>query len=1007
MIEFRALGALDLRTAEGVEVRSILAQPKRVALLAYLTLHAPAGYVRRDTLLALFWPESTTEHARASLRKGLHFLRRALGEAVIVTRGAEEVGIDLSRLGCDAVEFRRLLEAGEPARALELYRGELLKGFHISAAPEFEAWLDSQRAELREQAAQASWAVAAEAEAASEVERAAEAGRRAVALSRDEEAAVRRLMTLLGRMGDREGALRAYEEYAGRLLREYEAVPLEETQGLLEALRAVPSPGPSAVERGAWSVEREPGADPFPLSRKRDRGPGGEGAVPERGSGGDGPAGSGAGVLRSTSRETARERSRSPHPLRPQVVLALSLLLLLATGAALLARLRSPPAPLASSDLIAVLPFTYHGSGEHDYLSEGIVRLLSTNLDGAGTLRSVDSRVLLGALEQGGLRPDSPESGRALAQRFGAGIFVLGHVIEAGGRLRITAVVYDQSQPARSEAEITVEGESTLLFELVDQLTTRLLAARSATPGQRLKQLAALTTHSIPALKAFLEGEQAYRAARYGAALDAFRRAVAADSTFALAYYRMSTAAVWTGAGDMELAGRVGAMRFRDRLAPRDRRLVEAWDRQSVAYTADAEPLYEAVLARYPDDFEAWMQLAEARFHWKPMFGHSVLESRAAFERVLGYEPDNAPALIHLARLAALERRLAAFDTLAARLLRNRPDPERELELAALRAALRRDNAARAQVLQQLGRVEPDQRLRLVNSLVLYANDLEGAVEVLRPLSAPERDAERRAQTYDLLAVLELARGRWRAVQQETGALARFRPAGGTQWRAASATLPLLALARPELEAIRGELLHAPLARVDELGLREPSRLYLLGRLSVRLGDPLAALGYAAELERLRDAEGAPWGQPFAALVRAEVARQGGQGEEALRQLGEPRHQREYQQAGMISAGADARWLRAELLREVGREEEALRWYASFPDPSNFFYDPHYLAPSHLRRAEIYERRGEHAQAAEHYRRFVELWQDTDPELQPLVEQARGRLGDARRTDITPPQIGG
>lgn len=79
-----------------------------------------------------------------------------------------------------------------------------------------------------------------------------------------------------------------------------------------------------------------------------------------------------------------------------------------------------------------------------------------------------------------------------------------------------------------------------------------------------------------------------------------------------------------------------------------------------------------------------------------------------------------------------------------------------------------------------------------------------------------------------------------------------------------------------------------------------------------------------------------------------------------------------------------------QLLRELGRDEEALRWYASFPDPS--VYDLMFLAPAQLRRAEIHDRRGERPQAAEHYRRFLELWQDADPELQPLVTQARQRL---------------
>jgi hypothetical protein len=53
-----------------------------------------------------------------------------------------------------------------------------------------------------------------------------------------------------------------------------------------------------------------------------------------------------------------------------------------------------------------------------------------------------------------------------------------------------------------------------------------------------------------------------------------------------------------------------------------------------------------------------------------------------------------------------------------------------------------------------------------------------------------------------------------------------------------------------------------------------------------------------------------------------------------------------------------------------------------------------YLAPSHLRQAEIYDRRGDPRQAVKHYRRFIELWSNADPELQPVVDGARKRVAE-------------
>src|SRR5205809_5579888 len=94
MIEFRLLGTLHLIDAAGREVKSLLTRPRRLALLAYLAAATPRGLHRRDSLLALFWPELDQEHARAALRQALHVVRDALGADVIVTRGDEDVGSD-------------------------------------------------------------------------------------------------------------------------------------------------------------------------------------------------------------------------------------------------------------------------------------------------------------------------------------------------------------------------------------------------------------------------------------------------------------------------------------------------------------------------------------------------------------------------------------------------------------------------------------------------------------------------------------------------------------------------------------------------------------------------------------------------------------------------------------------------------------------------------------------------------------------------------------------------
>ena len=237
MIELRTLGAVDVRGASGQELRGVLAQPKRLALLVYLALARPRGYQRRDVLLALFWPESDQQHSRAALRKAVHVVRRALGDRVLVGRGDEEVGLADGAVWCDAVAFEQAL--GErPADAVELYRGDLLEGFFVSGAPDFERWVDGERGRLREQAAAATWALAEQAAAEERDEHAVHWARRAMAFTPTDEAALRRLVTLLYRMGDRAAAMHVYTEFAARLQQEYGVRPSAETRGLIELVKA-------------------------------------------------------------------------------------------------------------------------------------------------------------------------------------------------------------------------------------------------------------------------------------------------------------------------------------------------------------------------------------------------------------------------------------------------------------------------------------------------------------------------------------------------------------------------------------------------------------------------------------------------------------------------------------------------------------------------------------------------------------------------------------------------
>jgi len=264
MIEFRALGAVELTGADGRELGEVLAQPKRLALLAYMAIGHPPQFRRRDTLVGYFWPELDTERARAALRQGVHFLRRFLGASVIIGRGEEELGLDRAQFQCDATVFDSEVDAGHVSKALEIYRGELLEGFFVSGAtPEFEQWLDSERQRLRRRASESAWLAAEQQAAAGKQSAAAQLARRAAGLAPDDEAVLRRLISALDELGDRSGAVHAYEKFASRLAAEYAVEPSIQTKALIEAVRsrAQPHSPRAATQDVAAALEARRAAD--------------------------------------------------------------------------------------------------------------------------------------------------------------------------------------------------------------------------------------------------------------------------------------------------------------------------------------------------------------------------------------------------------------------------------------------------------------------------------------------------------------------------------------------------------------------------------------------------------------------------------------------------------------------------------------------------------------------------------------------------------------------------
>lgn len=991
---------MDLRHDDGVEVRSVLAQPRRVALLAYLALESVDGTVRRDTLLGIFWPESDAARARGALRNAVHFLRRSLGRDAIESRGDEELRVSPERVRCDAVEFGRLLDDGRPEEALERCRGELLEGFFISGAPEFERWVDGAREGFRRRAVGTAAALAEVAEAEGRLSLAVQHARHATTLAPYDERGYLRLARLLWKAGDRPGVLTAREALAERLA-ECGLEPSAEAAALLGELEDAPPPA-SPVPTVGPSLPPPPirPTTGRPLPRERIVAAA-SGDAPEGSTGGrDEPRGPGA---RPDGVEQAGRRGR----IRA-VLLGTIGLTLLVTGAGVFHAARSPE-PDVSSDLIAVFPFSYRGGEELAFMDEGLVELFSLSLDGAGELRSVDPHALLRFVDRRGERPRDAAAGRALSRAMGAGWFVLGDAVEIDGRLRLTATLYEagsgsptQVRGVRREADAVVEGTADEAFALADRLAARLLERWRLPKGSGLR---ARATDSVEALKAYLRGEAHYRAARYGQALEAFRSAIEADPGFAMAHYRLSNAAIWVGQDALALREAVRARDLSAGLWREDSLLVTAWHELRAGHVPAAEALYERVTELRGDYLEAWFQFGEIRFHWGPTFGTPSSESADAFERVLDYDAYDVGALLHLLRLAAQEGRVGRVDSLAERALQREPEGPWVVEVEAIRGVLSNDPVRRERALRAASLTGQRTAENVLASVAAFTQDLEAALWLSRATaSGGSRDAKSKAIL--VRAELTAALGRLRAAVEMLSGSPDLPPARSLEFRAMLAILPFVPVADAELVAL-SRALSRPAepslpGRGDHRGLGggafpplgwegifEPRRLYLLGSIATRSGEVERAQEAAAQLDRL-GREGRPLGPYLARLIRARIAHLQGDPGRAARELGEPRMPpiptyetlTEYPRAY-------ERFLRAELAAALDRPDDALRWYATFPTPTAA--DLPYLGPALEARARILGERGDAKAASALDDRFLALWADADPELEPLVRAARER----------------
>ena len=325
--------------------------------------------------------------------------------------------------------------------------------------------------------------------------------------------------------------------------------------------------------------------------------------------------------------------------------------------AAFAARGPGPRSADLDASLVAVAPFDA-ADPALGLWRQGVMDVLARQLDGAGPLRTVPPTVVVRRFTG----HSDAASARALGERTKAGLVVYGGLVRAGAdSVRLDATLLD-ARRGRTLVDVRVQGPLARMDRVLDSLSVALLREMARTRPVGAGRASGVASVPLPALKAFLAAEQYYRAGAYDSATAEAERAVALDSTFALAWHRLGALVQFggdgmTGAGHLLRAGRLNRG-----LAPRDSVIVAldsargAGDLAGLRAPRQGVPMrfMETYLSRvregtrlYPDDPELWYTLGEGLTHIGVLEGATRADQIAAYERAIALDSAFLPTYPH------------------------------------------------------------------------------------------------------------------------------------------------------------------------------------------------------------------------------------------------------------------------------------------------------------------------------------------------------------------------
>jgi serine/threonine-protein kinase len=736
----------------------------------------------------------------------------------------------------------------------------------------------------------------------------------------------------------------------------------------------------------------------------------------------------------------------------------------LAGGAAVLAlaialafRPAGPPSGVNPRHSILVLPFdNLRRDPTVEWLRDGSVNMLALNLSQWNDLTVVDHERLHDLLERRKLDSRQAvglEMARRLARDAGVWTVALGDFTKVGDSLQLVARLYDVATGGRLDVA-RVEGRTgDDVRPLFDQLAAQLLHLSGAPAGVRA-DLAQSTTQSLEAFRSYLQGLEDLNSWNLGAAEQQFRRAVKVDSSFGLAFYKLSLTRGWL-AGPADSIGMEAIRRatlLTSRVSVRDRQMITAYRHFLEGNYDQGEAAYRALLVRDSTDADAWYGLGDVSFHAtdQSRIAERYTQSIRAFRRAIALDPNYYLAYEHLTaiyRMASQDRPYLALLPGDSLVLADGGKAAR-LDSLRLRQAIQRARTDGIAIAREWLAHQPS-NAHAQNALIYgfaAARQLDAAVAEVDRLGRVPEGAGRVdlgfvrtqlvAQQGDLREATRLAvkaLDSAKAEQFDAGRLPAFETLGevsnGANLLAYSGKVTL-ASRTLDLAAQIHDRWYPDMAGSEQLGDRSLYGHMLQSHLYTALGAPAAKLrpiweriaDSARRAPKARRGSIAEYGwvaaiglylqdttdpaplNELSALgggapppeLKALVALEKGDSSEARRLLQEPDSVAGKQFMSRPQWWGYRQMIAAHAWAELGDDQRALKALDGF-EPSRLStngLDIRWLLLGQARvlRGEILERLGKTAEARDQYKLALAQWAEADPVLDELVNRVRAKL---------------